>query len=166
MPALRIAIRYLLARKSHTAVNIISYISMAGIAVAALAMVCVLSVFNGFSQLASDRLSLVNPDVKVTPVNTRVISDADSLAEELRGIPGVRVALPTLRGEALAIYNGRSSRSISVAFPTVSTKCRHWSRCSSTASRLQVSMASAERCSGSGLRCSSMPDRRQNGDCC
>ena len=106
MPALRIAIRYLLARKSHTAVNIISYISMAGIAVAALAMVCVLSVFNGFSQLASDRLSLVNPDVKVTPVNTRVISDADSLAEELRGIPGVRVALPTLRGEALAIYNG------------------------------------------------------------
>ncbi len=106
MPALRIAIRYLLARKSHTAVNIISYISMAGIAVAAMAMVCVLSVFNGFSQLASDRLSLVNPDVKITPVNTRVISDADSLAEELRGIPGVRVALPTLRGEALAIYNG------------------------------------------------------------
>ena len=60
MPALRIAIRYLLARKSHTAVNVISYISMAGIAVAAMAMICVLSVFNGFSDLASERLSLVD----------------------------------------------------------------------------------------------------------
>lgn len=106
MPALRIAIRYLLARKSHTAVNIISYISMAGIAVAAMAMVCVLSVFNGFSQLASDRLSLVNPDIKVTPVDTRVIANADSLAEELSRIPGVVTALPTLQGEALAVYDG------------------------------------------------------------
>lgn len=106
MPALRIAIRYLLARKSHTAVNIISYISMTGIAVAAMAMICVLSVFNGFTQLASDRLSTVNPDIKVSAIDSRTIANADSLAEEIEKIPGVSLALPTLQGEALAIYDG------------------------------------------------------------
>lgn len=104
MPALRIAIRYLLARKSHTAVNVISYISIAGIAVAALAMICVLSVFNGFSDLASERLSMVDPDIKVTPRNGRVISNADSLASVISKENGVKVALPTITGEALAIY--------------------------------------------------------------
>lgn len=106
MPALRIAVRYLLARKSHTAVNIISYISMAGIAVAAMAMICVLSVFNGFTQLAADRLSSVNPDIKVTSRTSRVIYNADSLAAVIRKMPGVATALPTLQGEALAIYGG------------------------------------------------------------
>ncbi|MDE5825950.1 MAG: ABC transporter permease [Duncaniella sp.] len=106
MPALRIAVRYLLARKSHTAVNIISYISMAGIAVAAMAMICVLSVFNGFTQLAADRLSVVNPDIKVTSRTSRVIQNADSLAAAIRKVSGVRVAVPTLQGEALAIYDG------------------------------------------------------------
>lgn len=105
MPALRIAIRYLLAKKSHTAVNIISYISMAGIAVAAMAMICVLSVFNGFTELASDRLSLVDPDIKVTSLSSRVIANADSLAAEVRKVAGVRAALPTLHGEALAVLD-------------------------------------------------------------
>ncbi len=104
MISLRIAIRYLLAKKSHTAVNVISYISMAGIAVAAMAMICVLSVFNGFSDLASERLSMVDPDIKVSYRAARVIGNADSLAEEIGRMPGVRSALPTLRAEALAIY--------------------------------------------------------------
>ena len=46
---------------------------MAGIAVAAMAMVCVLSVFNGFSDLAFERLSMVDPDIKVTPVSGKVL---------------------------------------------------------------------------------------------
>lgn len=109
MTALRIAIRYLLARKSHTAVNVISYISMAGIAVAAMAMVCVLSVFNGFSDLASERLSMVDPDIKVSSISDKIISNADSLALELEKIPGVSSALPTLRTEAMAIYGDMQS---------------------------------------------------------
>lgn len=105
MTSLRIAIRYLLAKKSHTAVNVISYISMAGIAVAAMAMICVLSVFNGFSDLASERLSMVDPDIKVSYLPARVITNADSLADEIGRMPGVRSALPTLKAEALAIYD-------------------------------------------------------------
>ena len=102
MLALRIALRYLLAKKSHTAVNVISLISMAGIAVAAMAMVCVLSVFNGFSDLAFERLSMVDPDIKVTPVSGKVINNADSLAERLSEVPGVGVAVVTVEDQALA----------------------------------------------------------------
>lgn len=104
MPSLRIAIRYLLAKKSHTAVNVISYISIAGIAVAAMAMVCVLSVFNGFTDLATERLSLVDPDIKVTSTVDKTITNADSIAAEIARIPGVVAALPTLRSEAMATY--------------------------------------------------------------
>ena len=104
MPALRIAIRYLLARKSHTAVNVISYISMAGIAVAAMAMICVLSVFNGFSDLASERLSLVDPDIRISRADGRMISDADSLAGAVRQTAGVTAVMPVLRAQALAVY--------------------------------------------------------------
>ncbi len=109
MLALRIALRYLLAKKSHTAVNVISLISMAGIAVAAMAMVCVLSVFNGFSDLAFERLSMVDPDIKVTPVSGKVINNADSLAERLSEVPGVGVAVVTVEDQALAIFNGAQS---------------------------------------------------------
>ncbi len=109
MLALRIAFRYLLAKKSHTAVNVISLISVAGIAVAAMAMVCVLSVFNGFSDLAFDRLSLVDPEIKVTPVQGKVIANVDSLAAGIAEIPGVRRAAVTIEDQALAIFEGAQS---------------------------------------------------------
>ena len=48
---LRIALRYLVSKKSHTAVSVISTIAVCAVAVTALAMSCVLSVFNGFHQL-------------------------------------------------------------------------------------------------------------------
>lgn len=109
MLALRIALRYLLAKKSHTAVNVISLISVAGIAVAAMAMVCVLSVFNGFSDLAYDRVSLVDPDIKITPRQGKVICNADSLAEVISRIDGVDRVAVTIEDQGLALYNGAQS---------------------------------------------------------
>lgn len=103
MLSLRIALRYLFSPKSHTAVNVISLISMAGIAVAAMAMVCVLSVFNGFRDLASDRLSAIDPDLLVTPADGRVILSADSVAAAVAGLSDVRAAAPVLEQKALAI---------------------------------------------------------------
>lgn len=109
MLALRIALRYLLAKKSHTAVNVISLISMAGIAVAAMAMVCVLSVFNGFSDLAFGRLSMVDPDLKVTPAHGKVMANADSVAQVVSTVQGVSKAVVTVEDQALAIFNGSQS---------------------------------------------------------
>ncbi len=106
MLALRIALRYLFARKSHSAVNVISIISTAGIAVASMAIVCVLSVFNGFSDLAAERQSAVDPDLLVTPVTGKVFQGADSLAGELMKLPGVKMVAPVLSERALAISDG------------------------------------------------------------
>lgn len=60
MPVLRIAFRYLRARHSHNAVNVITFVSMAGIAVAVAAMVVVLSIFNGFGDLAAANMAVLD----------------------------------------------------------------------------------------------------------
>lgn len=106
MLALRVALRYLFARKSHAAVNVISMISTAGIAVASLAMVCVLSVFNGFSDLAAERLSAIDPEIKVTLPYGVVIADGDSLAEAIAAVDGVAAVRRVLEQRALAVSDG------------------------------------------------------------
>lgn len=102
MLALRIALRYLFSRKSHGAVNIISAVSVGGVAVAAAAMVIVMSVFNGFSGLAESKLSRIDPDLAVVPAEGKVFAGADSLAAVLRGIDGVASAEPVLYEQAFA----------------------------------------------------------------
>ena len=72
---LRIALRYLVSKKSHTAVSVISTIAVCAVAVTALAMICVLSVFNGFHQLVDSKMSSMEPAVKVS-AKRGVIVDA------------------------------------------------------------------------------------------
>ena len=103
-----IAFRYLVAHKSHSAVNIISIISMAGVAVATVAMVVVMSVFNGFTDLAEGRLGFVDPQLKILPVDGKFIDDADSLAEAVARVEGVAAAVPVVEDQALAMYHDRS----------------------------------------------------------
>ena len=108
MLSLRIALRYLLSRKSHGAVNIISAISLASIAVAAAAMVIVLSVFNGFSQLAESKLSAVDPDFLLVPVKGKVIAGMDSIAVELLSVDGVGTVQPEISEQAFAVAQGET----------------------------------------------------------
>ena len=82
----RIARRYLFSKKSHNAINIISGISAAGVGVGAMALVCVLSVFNGFELLISDMFSSFDPDLKITlthgktfDVNSQELNDVRKL---------------------------------------------------------------------------------------
>lgn len=110
MTALRIAIRYLFSRKQHNAVNVISLISAAGIMVATMAIVVVLSVFNGFTQLAMDRLGLLDPDVKVEPATGMTIANGDSLAGAIATMSStVSHAIPVIEHQALAVYDRRQT---------------------------------------------------------
>lgn len=104
-----IALRYLFGKKSHSAVNAIAYVSVAGVAVATAAVVCVLSVFNGFQSVLSGRLDQMSPDLMVTPLKGKTIPDGDSLAIELRKVKGVAVATPTLTDNALGFFQGRET---------------------------------------------------------
>lgn len=103
MVALRIALRYLFSVKRHRAVNIISALSVAGLAVATMATVVVLSVFNGFTRLAESRLGLVQPDYRLAPAQGKTLSNTDSLADALETLAGVAVACPVLDERALAV---------------------------------------------------------------
>lgn len=107
MVALRIALRYLLSKKSHNAVNIISSVSVAGVAVATMAIVCVLSVFNGFTKLAYDRISLIDPELKIVPAEGKVIENADSLAGIVASVASVACVSPSIEEQGLAVYSGR-----------------------------------------------------------
>lgn len=103
MLASRIAWRYALSKKSHGAVNIISAISVAGVAVATAAIVVVLSVFNGFTRLAASRLSAIDPDLRIVPADAPVFADADSLALVLEALPQIARAVPVVQERGLAI---------------------------------------------------------------
>lgn len=103
----KIALRYLVAKKSHTAVSVISFISVAAVAVTAMAMICVMSVFNGFRGLIDSKLSELEPDLKVSAADGHPIADADSLARAVGKVAGVAAAVPTVTGDALVIYGNR-----------------------------------------------------------
>lgn len=102
-----IAWRYLRAPKSHSAVNAISIISMVGVAVATSAIVCVLSVFNGFRGLLTEKLDTLAPDVVITPAAGKVFADGDSVRNILKTIPGVGTVMQTVTDNALAIVDAR-----------------------------------------------------------
>ena len=103
---LRIALRYLVSKKSHTAVSVISTIAVCAVAVTALAMICVLSVFNGFHQLVDSKMSSMEPAVKVS-AKRGVIVDASALIGKIQKVEGVEVAVPTVTESALVIYGNR-----------------------------------------------------------
>ncbi len=104
-----IALRYLFGKKSHSAVNAIALVSVAGVAVATAAVVCVLSVFNGFQSVMTERHDALSPDIMVTSKEGKTISNGDSLAAEIRKIKGIEVATPTLTDNALGFFNGRET---------------------------------------------------------
>ena len=101
---LKIAWRYLVSKKGHQAVNIISIVAVCGVVVATAALVCVLSVFNGFSSLIMGRLALLDPEVAVTAKLGKTINDADSVIDAVSGVAGVERAIPVIEDQALAIY--------------------------------------------------------------
>ena len=107
MLSLKIAVRYLMARKSHSAVNVISIISIAGVALATAAIVVVLSVFNGFAELSARHTSQIDPPLKITPAVGHIIAEADSLAAAIKAIDGVREAMPSISERALLICGDR-----------------------------------------------------------
>lgn len=103
MPVLRIAFRYLRARHSHNAVNVITFVSMAGIAVAVAAMVVVLSIFNGFGDLAAANMAVLDAPLRVSPRSGGAVTDADSLCRIIAArVPGV-TAVPVVSERALLI---------------------------------------------------------------
>ena len=101
---LKIAWRYLVSKKGHQAVNIISIVAVCGVVVATAALICVLSVFNGFRGLIMGRLAMLDPQIAITATVGKTVNNADSIIDAVSVIPGVERAIPVIEDQGLAIY--------------------------------------------------------------
>lgn len=100
-----IARRYLFSKKSHNAINIISGISVVGVAVATMALVCTLSVFNGFQDLVSSLFTAFDPQLRVTLAEGKNLSADDAALQQLQKSPLVEIYTPVLEDQALIVVN-------------------------------------------------------------
>ena len=101
-----VARRYLFSKKSTNAINIISAISVIGVAVSAMALVVTLSVFNGFSDLVASFFTAFDPQLKIQPTEGKTVSADDPVLTELRSLPQVAVATECVEDQALVMYEG------------------------------------------------------------
>ena len=106
---LRFALRYLFARKSHNVINIISGISVAGMAIGTAALVVILSVFNGFNQLVSDSLGDAQPDLVVKPAAGKAFVPDSTAFAWLYGQELVYNMSSVIEEQAFITFDGKQS---------------------------------------------------------
>lgn len=102
-----IARRYLFSKKSTNAINVISGISVVGVAVASMALVVTLSVFNGFHDMVASFFTQLDPQLKITPAKGKTAASNDSTLMRIRQLDEVAVATDVLEDQALAVYGDR-----------------------------------------------------------
>ena len=104
-----IARRYLFSKKSTHVINVISSISVIGVAVATMALVVTLSVFNGFHDLVATFFTSFDPQLKVMPAEGKTVAADDPILTQIRQLPEIEVATECVEDQALAVYHGRQA---------------------------------------------------------
>ena len=108
----RIALRYLFSKKSHNAINIISIISACGVCVGTIALVCVLSVYNGFESLVKDLFSEFDPDLKITLVEGKSFDISTSEMQRVKELKDVAVFTTVVEENALIKYGEKQTPAV------------------------------------------------------
>lgn len=105
--SLFIARRYLFSKKSHNAINVISAISVCGIAIATMAMVVVLSVFNGFGGIVEGMFSAFDPDLKITVKEGKVFDYHTPDFQKALSAEEISMISESLEENALFTFDGQ-----------------------------------------------------------
>lgn len=106
---LRIALRYLFSRKSHNVINIISGISIAGMAIGTAALVIILSVYNGFNQIVEQSVSDVDPDILITPATGKAFIPEGPVFDRLYDDDRVLTMSCIVEENVFIAYDGKQS---------------------------------------------------------
>lgn len=101
--------RYLFSKKSMNAINIISAISMIGVMVATMALVIVLSVFNGFHDMVAGFFSQFDPQIEIVPAKGKYAPADHPSLDKIRQFPEVEVATASVVDQALVMFDNRQS---------------------------------------------------------
>jgi len=102
--SLYIARRYLFAKKSRNAINVISGISVAGVMVGTMALITILSVFNGLEEMVRGIFSTSDSEIRITPVKGKVFTPDTLTLRRLSAVGGVEAWAETLEENALLRY--------------------------------------------------------------
>ncbi|WP_205501267.1 ABC transporter permease [Rufibacter psychrotolerans] len=105
--ALFIARRYFFSKKKRNIINIISIIAMIGVGVGTMALIVVLSVFNGLEDLIRSLYGKFDPEIKITPAEGKSFETEAQLLERIRKTPGVALITEVIEDNALLRYNDR-----------------------------------------------------------
>jgi lipoprotein-releasing system permease protein len=105
--SLYIAKRYLFAKKSRNAINIISAVSVAGVAVGTMALIIILSVFNGLEKMVSNIFNTFDPDIKITASQGKTFEPDSARLKLLAKVDGLSCYTLTIEDNALLKYGSR-----------------------------------------------------------
>jgi len=107
--SLYIAKRYLFAKKSRNAINIISAVSVAGVAVGTMALIIILSVFNGLERMVSQIFNTFDPDIKITATVGKTFIPDTARLKLLANVKGLSCYTLTIEENALLKYGSRQT---------------------------------------------------------
>lgn len=100
---LRIALRYTLTRRSFHFITVITYLSVLGIVVGVAAIICVMSIFNGFGRLIEGQVIGFDPHIRIeNPGGEK----KEELITQIRQLDNVRSAVWTMQGRVIALREG------------------------------------------------------------
>ncbi|TLV01044.1 ABC transporter permease [Dyadobacter luticola] len=103
----RIAVRYFFSKNKRSFISLIARIAMAGVAVGTMAMVVVLSVFNGMEDLNRKIFKTFEADIRVIPVEGKRFQVPRTLVSDVKSVEGVRGVTQVIEDNALARYGGQ-----------------------------------------------------------
>ena len=107
--SLYIAKRYLFSRKSHRVINIISTVAIAGVALATAAMICTMSVFNGFQDVVARQFTAFDPDIKITAAKGKnILTDSEEI-DKVKAKPEIECHSFCIEDKTMVEYNGRQA---------------------------------------------------------
>ena len=106
---LYIAKRYLFSKKSHQVINIISGVAVAGVALATMAMVCTLSVFNGFQGIVEKQFTAFDPQLKITATKGKCFDASEPGLAAVASLPQVNIVTRCIEDKAMVQYDGRQA---------------------------------------------------------
>ena len=107
--SLYIAKRYLFSKKKHNAINIIAGVSVCGVTLATMALVCTLSIFNGFQEIVTEFFTAFDPELKISAKQGKFFSTEEEQIKAVKAFPEIEVWAETLEEQALVQYKNRQT---------------------------------------------------------
>jgi len=102
-----IARRYLISKKSHNLINVVSLISVVGLSVGTIALIVVLSVFNGFEEVIKSMYTTFNADLEITPSKGKTLHFTEFPIDKISKIDGVKSITRVIEEDALFKYRDK-----------------------------------------------------------